>query len=74
MIIYFLLESYYNRLKSLNNFIGACYQTEKIQKMLENFLGNSTLKDIQKKVLVLSFNLDADCSKPNNDHDPKNHR
>lgn len=51
-------ESWSSRITTLDNFIGAAYGTDDLKKMLEGQLGNRKLRDLEKKMLVPSFNLD----------------
>jgi len=50
-------DGWVNKVRSIDSTIGASYRTEELRETLERKLGNITLADIKKKVVVPSFNL-----------------
>ena len=51
-------DSWLHTLRDLWGLIGAKYENAGLQKILEGLLGNATLADLPKRVLVPTFDLD----------------
>jgi len=58
-------DSWFDDVVDLGNIIGAQYSNRNLTRELINIIENTTLGDLQKRVLVTSFDLD------NEDPDPK---
>jgi len=52
------VEGYRHKFSTIDNCIGSAYDTSQLKEMLSQTLGNKTIGDLEKKILVPSFNLD----------------
>eukprot|EP01117_Protostelium_nocturnum_P008160 TRINITY_DN290_c0_g1_i1.p1 TRINITY_DN290_c0_g1~~TRINITY_DN290_c0_g1_i1.p1 ORF type:complete len:467 (+),score=176.23 TRINITY_DN290_c0_g1_i1:149-1549(+) len=59
-------ESLWKRMKSGNNLFGASYDAEPIRKMAKDIIGDKTLRDVRKGILIPAFNLDPDDDESSN--------
>lgn len=54
------LEGWRRKVSTVDNCFGASYVADPLKEMLEKTLGDKTMGDIKKHLLVPSFNLDQD--------------
>lgn len=54
------LEGWARKFRTVDNCFGASYVADPLKEMLEKTLGDKTMGDIKKHLLVPSFNLDQD--------------
>eukprot|EP01132_Coremiostelium_polycephalum_P006059 gene6059-7547_t len=57
-------KSWFHEITSLDSAIAAAYTNEKLKEVLEKQFGDKTLKDLPKKVLIPSFQLDNHSTAP----------
>jgi patatin-like phospholipase/acyl hydrolase len=56
-------DSWFDDIKDMGTAIGSDYDNKKLKKRLEGALGKTRLRDLQKKVLIPTFDLDAPADK-----------
>jgi patatin-like phospholipase/acyl hydrolase len=57
-------DSLFDNVKDLGSAIGARYGRKNLQKMLEEQFGETKLRDLKRRVLIASFDLDHPEAKP----------
>ena len=57
-------DSWLDNLKDLGSVIGAQYQNKNLTKELRRIFGETTLKDLKKRVLIPAFDLDNEKPDP----------
>jgi len=51
-------ESWFNNIRDLGGLAGADYSQKNLEKLLDGIFADKQLKDLSKRVLIPSFNLD----------------
>ena len=51
-------ESWWDDIREVGGLAGADYDQKNLKKLLNGIFGNKQLKDLEKRVLIPSFNLD----------------
>lgn len=61
-------DSWLDNLLDVGNLMGAAYDNKGLRREVKRILGKTKLKDLTKKVLISTFDLDNEAEEPNSRH------